>query len=76
MLKFEIERLRDAAFSFDTDRLLTPIQGRPTGGYQPMPDDIIETEADLIERSIKDLQEIEEENDLDHDDEVHSLLTV
>jgi len=62
MMKFEIDRLREAAFSFDTDRLLTPISYRPKSQYERMPEDVIETEADLIERSIKDLQEIEEEN--------------
>ena len=71
MLKFEIERLRDAALEIDTDRLLTPLQKYPKM-YQKMPEDVIETEVDLIEKSIKDLQEIEEE---DYEEDEVRLLT-
>lgn len=73
MLKFEIERLRDAAFSIDTDRLLTPISHKHARVYERIPEDVIETEADLIEKSIKDLQDIEEVND-DNDEEVCSFV--
>lgn len=62
ILKFEIDRLRDAAFSFDTDRLLSPMSHGYSQGYQQMPGQVIETEAELIERSIRDLQEIEEDD--------------
>jgi hypothetical protein len=75
VLKFEIDRLKDAAFLFDTDRLLSPIsQGYSEGypqGYQKMSGEIIETEAELIERSIRDLQEIEE---ADNEEEVRPFL--
>jgi hypothetical protein len=73
MFKFEIDRLRDAALSFDTDRLLTPINYKPKGMYEKIPEEIIETEADLIEKSIKDLQEIEEGNP-DYEDDVRILI--
>jgi hypothetical protein len=79
VLKFEIDRLKDAAYLFDTDRLLSPIsqgysqeypQGYPQG-YQKMSGEIIETEAELIERSIRDLQEIEE---ADNEEEVKTIF--
>ena len=72
LLKFEIDRLRNAALEIDTDRLLTPLHTKHTKQYQKMPDDVIETEVDLIEKSIKDLQEIEEEDN--EEDEVIFLI--
>lgn len=69
MLKFEIERLREAAFSFDTDRLLAPMSRPGSKGYQMNPDEVFETEAELNRelKSMRDLQDIEEEME-DEDD--------
>ena len=75
MLKYEIERLRDAALSFDTDRLLTPIHRlQPPMAYQKISGEIIETEAELIEQSIKDLQEIDDHDA--YDDYIQNDLEV